>query len=271
MQSNQPVTLLGALELYVNNLKNKSDQSQAQQELFKFAQWFGPARALSDLKPFEIGDYGEHAVGRGGTPQTVERLQDVKKFLSFAKKKGLIDQNLAQHLRIPKGKSRTRRHGPDEEPQTIELTPDGYTQIINELDTLKRQRAPLAAEIRRAAADKDVRENVPLEAAREQLGHVESRINEIEHMLRAAIVVEASRKAEGGQTVRLGSKVLLKDQDTGQETTYTLVSAYEANPLQRRISDVSPVGRALLKRTAGQEIVVETPRGRLRYKILQVT
>ena len=270
MQPNQSRTLQDILELYVNSIKNKPEKFRAQQELFKFAKWFGPTKALSDLKPFEIGDYGEQAIGVGGTQQTIERLQDVRKFLSFAKKKGLIDQNLAQHLRIPKNLSKKNRRPQGKETQTIQLTSEGFTQIVNELDTLKRERTPLADEIRKAAADKDVRENAPLEAAREQLGLVESRIREIEYMLKATIVVTSDQQQEDGQAVRLGSKVLLQDQNTGQETRYTLVSVYEANPLQRRISDQSPVGRALLERTAGQEIVVETPRGRLRYNILKV-
>ena len=71
--------------------------------------------------------------------------------------------------------------------EPVELTREGLVRLQDELEKLKAERGPLAAQIRRAAADKDVRENVPLEAAREQLGHTESRIRTIEGTLTAAV------------------------------------------------------------------------------------
>ena len=125
-------------------------------------------------------------------------------------------------------------------------------------------------EIQRAAADKDVRENAPLEAAREQLGLVESRIRQIEETLRGAVVVEPSNRAPG-QKVAVGSKVALKDLDSGREAKYMVVSASEANPLEGKISDVSPVGKALLTAIPGQHVEVETPRGKQRFRVLAVS
>jgi transcription elongation factor GreA len=110
---------------------------------------------------------------------------------------------------------------------------------------------------------------VPLEAAREQLGLVESRIRQIEDTLKNAVVVQPS--GEKAKTVRVGTKVHLKDLESGRETRYTVVSASEARPLDGKISDVSPVGKALMKRSAGQEIRVETPRGQLKYRIVKLT
>ena len=267
MASNESVTLLKAVGLYVDNLKSKDGQSQAKQQLRKFVQWCGGDKAVSDLTPPEIEEYGEQAAGTDGGAQSAERLKEVRKFLSFAKRKGLIQQNMAQHLRIRK--SKIRRDTAGDSSDIIELTPDGHAQLVKELEELKARRSPLAAEIREAAADKDVRENVPLEAAREQLGHVESRIREIENTLKSAIIVDPSKRK--GKVVRVGMKVMLKDLGTGRQTRYTLVSAYEAKPLEGKISDVSPVGKALLRRSAGQEVDVETPRGKLRYRIVRVS
>ena len=268
MQTNESLTLVEAVGVYVSSLKSKDQHTQTQQELFRFARWCGNDRALSALGPQDVGNYGEQAVGSGNSGQAAGHLQNVRKFLSFAKKKGMTEQNLAQHLRIKKGKSRaTNMSGGDRE--EIELTHEGHSQLVSELENLKARRAPIAVEIARAAADHDVRENVPLEAAREQLGHVESRVRQIEATLRGAVIVDGSKK--GGKAVKLGAKVRVKDVNSGRETLYTLVSAMEARPLEGKISNVSPVGKALLKRTAGQEVEVETPRGKLRYRIMKVS
>ena len=150
-----------------------------------------------------------------------------------------------------------------------EVTHEGHIELVSEVESLKAQRAPIAVQIARAAADKDVRENAPLEAAREQLGLVESRIRQIEEALRRAVIIDPSKR--GGKAVELGAKVRVKDVKSGRETLYTLVSATEAKPLEGKISNVSPVGRALLRRIAGQEVEVDAPGGKLRYRIMKVS
>ena len=151
----------------------------------------------------------------------------------------------------------------------MQLTPEGHATLVAEMERLKGERAPIAAQIRSAAADKDVRENTPLEAAREHLGRVESRITEIESTLKNAVVVDPSRVV--GQSVTVGARVLLRDIGTGRKTKYVVVSAREANPLEGRISDASPVGRALIGKAAGEEVEVKTPRGAQRYRIEEVS
>ena len=137
----------------------------------------------------------------------------------------------------------------------------------SELEGLRSKRGPIAAEIRRAAADKDVRENAPLEAAREQLGQLESRITELEKALESAVTVKRSGT---NKAVLLGSKVVLKQVDSGRETTYMIVGALEADPLGGKISDVSPVGKALMNQAVGREVSVTTPGGPVKYLIKRV-
>lgn len=264
------VTILEAVGLYSTSSKEKSTNPQTQQQLLKFVIWCGTDRTLSDLSPSEIEGYGEQVGGDRGA-RASEMLQEVKNFLSFAKKQGLIDNNLAQHLRIRKSTARSKRAMGGVDAETIKLTPAGYNQLLNELESRRTEKGSIATEIGRAAADKDVRENAPLEAAREQMGMVESRIREIENALKAAVIIDPSSRNKRGKTIGLGSKVLLKDLGTGRETRYTIVSATEAQPLDGRISDVSPVGKALVKRSTGQEIDVDTPRGTLRYLIVRVS
>ena len=109
-----------------------------------------------------------------------------------------------------------------------------------------------------------------LEAAREELGHLESRISSIESTLKYAVVIDPN-SPHPAKKVRLGARVSVKDLNTGRETSYTLVDRFEAQLSQGKISDVSPLGKALVNRLTGQEIEVDTPRGKTRYRILKVT
>lgn len=266
MAPDEPMTVLQAVGSFIGTIKRDGEDLQAvQRDLNRFVQWCGPDRRLAELSPPEIGEYAEQ-IGSAGN--AAERLQIVKSFLSYARKRRLIDGNLAQHVRVRKSKSSSRRAQTAVSAEPVELTREGLARLRDELERLKAERAPLAAQIRRAAADKDVRENVPLEAAREQLGHTESRIRTIESTLTAAVVIDSSGAAS--KRVHLGAQVSVRDVDSRRETTYTLVSATEANPLEGRISDASPLGKALLKRYVGDQIEVETPRGKTRYSILKV-
>ena len=120
----------------------------------------------------------------------------------------------------------------------------------------------------RAAADKDFRENSPLEAAREQRGYLEGRIEELERALKSATVLGEGQKTT--LKVKIGDSVSLRDLASGEELRYMIVSPREVDPTQGKISNVSPIGRALIGR--GQEEVVEVvaPAGKLRYQVKQV-
>ena len=115
-----------------------------------------------------------------------------------------------------------------------------------------------------------MRENAPLEAAREQLGLVESKIRELEDQLKNAVIMDRSM-TRVSRTVKLGMRVSVKELDSGRETSYTLVSQTESNPLNKKISDVSPLGKSLIGMAVGQEVTVDTPRGMLKYRVTKVS
>ena len=266
----ESVTVLEAVGRYAESIKDKESQKDAQRELFRFVSWCGPETILPGLGAPEVGNYADSIAGTGTTPLAAERLQVVRDFLSYAKRKGLIDTNLAQHVRVRKAKTRARSNQLREAPPSTTLTPEGHAELEAQLEKLKAERGPIAVQIRQAAADKDVRENVPLEAVREQLGLVESRIRYIESTLEFATVVDPST-AGPASVVGLGKRVSVRDLKTGRETRYTVVSASESNPLEGKISDVSPLGKALMGRAVGQDAEVETPRGKVRYRLLKIS
>ena len=269
MASTEITTLLEAAGLYFGSFKTQVDREGEHRELFRFVQWCGPDRQFSEIQPPEIGDYADQVAGSGTTPQAAERLQIVRKFLSYARKKGLTEVNLAQHVRIRRSKTAARKAATGEAQEQIELTSEGYNRLLEQVNKLKAERGPIANEIKKAAADKDVRENAPLDAAREQLGHIESRIRGIENTLNTAVIIDSSRRGRA-KTASIGTRISVKELGTGRETTITLVDRVEANPLEGKISDVSPLGKALLGRSVGQEVEADTPRGKALYRILKV-
>lgn len=261
-------TLMQAVREYCSQLKDDVDTK----ELERFVSWCGPKRIIADIKPAKIGEYADMVSGSGTRPEAALRLQEVRDFLSFAHKKGIIKVRLAPHVRARKPKARRGQTAAQRrEDAPTQLTAEGHARLTSELDSLKSRMPQLSEAIQRAAADKDVRENAPLEAAREEQGRVVARIREIEATLDNSVVMDGSAPNRS-QTVKLGSEVEVKMASAGaQAARYTVVSASEADPRQKKISDVSPLGKALMGRSEGSEVEVQTPKGTMRYQIIDVS
>ena len=137
-----------------------------------------------------------------------------------------------------------------------------------ELTTLQSKRYEVIDEMRRAAADKDFRENVPLEAARERRGQLEGRIMELEEALKSAVVIEEREKA--ALRVSIGDSVTLCDIETGEELRYMLVSPREVDPARGKISNASPIGKAIIGKEQGDAVEIIVPAGKLRYQVRQI-
>jgi transcription elongation factor GreA len=148
----------------------------------------------------------------------------------------------------------------------VHLTADGLARLQAELDELTRVRRPeVIARIKAAKELGDLRENADYTAAREEQSFLEGRIQAIEAQLRHAVVVDAA--ADAGRVV-FGSRVTVESH--GEELTFTIVGPTESDPRAGRISNASPVGRALLGRAVGDEAIVETPGGDVHYRVLAV-
>jgi len=147
------------------------------------------------------------------------------------------------------------------------LTPEGARRLQEELEHLKTvKRQELARRLREAIQMGDLSENADYIAAKEEQAFLEGRIQELEALLRQAIIIENNGHKD---TVDLGATVTIQEGDFPPET-YTIVGATEANPAQGRISHESPMGKALLGHKVGDEVEVETPNGKYTVKILEV-
>lgn len=146
-----------------------------------------------------------------------------------------------------------------------QITKDGKKELENELETLKGRRGEIAGKIADARDYGDLSENAEYDSAREEQGLVESRISEIEDILINADVI----KSHKGSKVSLGSKVELK---SGTKTIeYSVVGPVEANPIEGKISNQSPIGSALFGKSVGDKIEVETPKGTIKYEIAAIS
>ena len=236
---------------------------KTQQEVNKFVRWYGEKRLIDGLTVPEVSSYAEQINFTATDP--AERLEPVKDFLTYAHKQGFTRIKLATHIKFKKTTSKIPQTSRYQTGENISLTAQGYAELESELTILKNERPRVAEELRRAAADKDFRENAPLEAAREYQGHLEARIRELEASLKKATIIGERQVAD--HKIGLGDTVVLRDLTSNEQITYTLVDAREANPTKGKISKSSPIGKAILGHTKGDNIEVLAPAGVLPYKI----
>ena len=245
--------------------KNKKDARDGSQELRKFLRWSGD-REVGRFTPHDMEQYAKE-VGQSGADSAQQRLQPVKAFVEYWKAQGWTDKKLATHLRPPRSKTRgASRASARPAPRPVEdeptfLSQEGYDRIVRQLEELKADRVNVTQEIRTAMADKDFRENAPLDAAKERQGRIETQIRQLESTIANARILPGS--GNGAEVTRstVGTCLTVKDKDSGEVMDYTLVDAREADTEQRRISIQSPVGQALLNLAAGDEVAVPTPQG----------
>jgi transcription elongation factor GreA len=148
------------------------------------------------------------------------------------------------------------------------LTLDGLKKLEDELETLKTHRRKEVAErIKQAIEFGDISENSEYDDAKNEQAFIEGRIITLEKILRNARVIDDS---EGRDFVSLGSTVLLKDVEFGDNEEYTIVGSAEADPADNKISNESPVGRAVLGQAKGSVVEVNVPAGILRYEIMDI-
>lgn len=148
------------------------------------------------------------------------------------------------------------------------LTPEGRRKLEDELAHLVNVRRPeIAQRIKEAKAEGDVMENAGYDDAKAQQSFVEGRIQYIEAMLKAAKTI-----AEPSSTdrVQVGSTVTVCENGDSQEETFRIVGSAEASPANGLISNESPLGKALLNRTVGDQVSVDTPGGRLSFKVMAI-
>ena len=151
------------------------------------------------------------------------------------------------------------------------LTLSGLAKLEDELNLLRtKKRAEVAQRIKQALAFGDISENSEYDEAKNEQAFIEGRIAQLENILKSAKVIDD--EDIDTEKVSVGAKVRLKvvDEDYDDEVEYTLVGSAEADPINLKISNESPVGKAILGKTINEEVIIHIPDGIIKYKILQI-
>jgi transcription elongation factor GreA len=149
------------------------------------------------------------------------------------------------------------------------LTPEGFKKLTQEIEFLSTEkRREVADRIRVAREFGDIAENAEYDDAKNEQALLEHRIATLEERLRNARVIE--KKDIAKDVVSIGSKVRLRDLDAKQTVEYRIVGSAEADPAENKLSNESPVGKAIIGKKKGETVEVSAPRGSLKYKILDI-
>ncbi len=152
----------------------------------------------------------------------------------------------------------------------ILYTQQGYQELVDELHYLKHEkREKIKNDIAVARSFGDLSENSEYDEARNEQAKNEARIKELEELVENAVILDESQIDTA--VVSLGSKVKVLNYAMNAEISYDLVGSNEANPLENKISDLSPIGAALIGKQAGDEVAVEVPNGIVKLKVLEVS
>lgn len=263
--SNENLSLGEAASRFLASLPVE-DRGTSQQEIYKFVRWYGWERRFIRLTAPEIANYAER-ISQSDTDY-IRKLEMIRTFLVYAKREGWRRDNLAVHLKARKGKTKVTASIRKNKLDSVKLTQEGYDELKAELAALQSRRPQIIDDMRRAAADKDFRENAPLDAAREQRGQLEGRIMELEEILSLAVIIDEKRKDT--PRVNIGDSIILQDLASGEELHYTLVNPREVDATRGKISGASPIGKATIGKGQGEVVEVHVPAGKRRYQIKQI-
>jgi len=258
------ITLSAAAARYIASLSHSKEEA-SQIEVYHFVRWFNNEKIALSLTADEVVTYADHL--SSSSADSEKKVESIKLFLHYLKKEGWHKENLSVCLK-PR-KTRVKMQSVKARVvKSIMLTRQGYEDMRVEIEKLKEKRLGVIEDIRRAAADKDLSENAPYHAAREEKARLDGRIIELEETLKTVTFVED--KPNNSVKANLGDTVTLKDLDSNEECSYTLVNPREINPAQGKISASSPIGRAIIGRGEGDIIKIAVPAGKLRYCIMKL-
>ncbi|MEX2080669.1 MAG: GreA/GreB family elongation factor [Dehalococcoidia bacterium] len=250
------LTLGEAFSLYIETLK--PEQRDAEVHYVRhFVQFMQADFRFESLTGSRVESYVEKAV-KGTDPRAPDRVAALKRWFQFVRKKNFTTENFGLHVRVKKaaGRSGASANRIALQEQRTEMTAEGLAERRGQLEQLRSLTPDLISAVALAREDKDFRENAPLDAAREALAYNDGQIKRIEGELKHAVVSQHT-----GDATSVGSTVIVRRADTGNVSSFKLVSEGEANARESRISVKSPVGQKLLGCRVGDEVLVDAPSG----------
>jgi len=251
--------------------------------LRKFVTWCGISTAASAIQPYRVEEFLQQQQNTSAPPRLY--MPVLKAFFSFALKNGQLDTDPMKVARLPRGAGSAKKAAPAapsaaaqaaaaarqaqrQEEDVLYVSRDRLATMQAELERMRtEERHRISEMLHEAIKDGDLSENAGYDDAKMQQGLLEARIREFESKLRNVELIEDQKS---GEDIGVGSKVVLQEDGSGDHIEYVVVGPEEANPRGGKISNRSPVGRALLGKGAGDKVEVTTPGGSVRYRIVSV-
>ena len=277
-------TLIKSVNLYTNRMR-KSRKETIKNDLSSFIQWITISLEnksydensnleninLNIIEPFFIEQYVKITNLKHSNQNASKKLTVARDYLNYIHTEGFTESNLGNHIRNKKGRRsgsvslKSKVHEGD----LVEISKEYHDSLEKELNVKYKEREDVVVDINKAAADKDFRENAPLEAAREKQGLIESQIKTIEETLRKSVIFNTKRSNKKNKIAQIGSKVTLEKEN--KRTKINLVASPEADVNLSKISLESPLGKALMGKGENDHVTISAPAGEIKYKIVKVT
>jgi transcription elongation factor GreA len=262
----EPVTASEALEHFEGFMATEPEKlREGEPTLRAFLEAFGMDRTVSEMTADWVTEYVEE-----NAPERPSELEPLRAFLAYCSRLAFTDENLVPALQLgPAAGGARGGMGAAAElgGRAFYVTLDGLKRLEQQLLDEKAKRPDIAEKLREAMADKDFRENAPLDAARDEQAHLEMRIRDLEEKLRNAVIIDEEAKAG---RANVGSVIRLLNLKTESEQEFTLVPPNEVDPKSGKISTESPVGVAVINHVTGDEVTVNAPSGVIPFRILEV-
>lgn len=264
--TSNPANLGEAAARYLATLSNAKREAVSQ-AVMNFVRWYGVSHKPDNIAPHRLAEYAE---GQPANVEGADKVKAIREFLNSISKAGLVDKGLSSHLKVKRLKSKTLARTSakkQNQAESLELTSEQKAQMESELSVLKEKRMVVLEDIKRAAADKDLKENAPYHAAREEKAKLDGKITELEMLLKHSLVAKSSGHKKKGSKVELGRTVVVKNLACGTLSKYRLVIPREVDAKKGCISPVSPIGKAVMGCSVGETIEVIAPSCILKYCI----
>jgi transcription elongation factor GreA len=261
----EPVTASEALAHFEGFMASEPEKLREELPVIReFLEAYGLDQPLADLDGEFVTSYVREV-----SPENPSDLEGLRAFLAYCSRLAFTSNNLVPYLQLGPTAGGARAGGAAAElgGKAFYVTLDGLRRLEAQLEEEKGKRPDIAQKLREAMADKDFRENAPLDAARDEQAHLEMRIRDLESKLRSAVIIDEEAKAG---RANVGSVVKLMNLKTNGEQEFTLVPQNEVDPKSGRISIDSPVGMAVINHGPGEEVTVNAPSGPIRFKIVDV-
>jgi transcription elongation factor GreA len=246
--------------------------------LRKFVTWCGVSTSVEAIPPFKIEEFLAAQMNTSTPPRSY--MPVLKSFFGFAAQQGAVASDPMKVVRLPRGAGGTAKKATAQAPvparsaspreqDVVYVSRAQHESMQAELERLRgEERHKVSQLLHDAIKDGDLSENAAYDDAKMRQGMLEARIRELESKLRNIELIEDQDRSGSG--VAVGSRVRLEETSSGDTIDYQVVGPEETDPRAGKISHLSPVGRAIMGKPAGEQVEVVTPGGAMRYRIVSV-